>query len=576
MTKLACFTAFQPKTVTIESLCHCPARGLVFQGLSDGSIQLLNADTLASVGAIPANQLRSVRTMLLHGDLLLTSGVHGSVSMWDLSALTEICTLESSQGAIWDMVLGNDDKLYLATETGSIVVVSLRGHEDMCIDSVWKVNKGVRALSLCVSGKYVFVGDASGTISRWSLGVCDSTFVIPSKNDNPVLIWALSSLGNGKIVSGDSMGSCSVWDVDSCTLVSSFQDHQADVLTVYTHNNKMYTSGVDARIVTYALPDVCLESTTTIVPRDVCAILHTGKHLLVGGAEGRLGVANTGKSDRFPGGSVQVLPHRILCKSEDRAIHVYKSDGTFLALLTEHEPIAAFCGNETDNVALATVGGVVRILAVGGDEIKVAHTVSVPGLVACMGMNETSLIVVSTAGSVSTVHLRTGKFKQIEGSALDPKSVHWTSSSEFCVVSFNGQVTRGSLKSAMLPAKSLLADSVKITASCVLNGEVIFATSDLQIYTNGKFRSIPKSCKLKPLQFVSEIISVENALLLIGESFVVSMPTEGAPKSHPTAPMGGLVVGAGTCDGHPLLVLAEFKRVQAQLVAPFERKSFQE
>ncbi|KAJ7667897.1 WD40-repeat-containing domain protein, partial [Mycena polygramma] len=64
------------------------------------------------------------------------------------------------------------------------------------------------------------------------------------------LVWSVGVLGDGTIVSGDSLGMVKFWDSRTCTQLQTFQAHGADVLclTVDPTGTAVYTSGVDQKI----------------------------------------------------------------------------------------------------------------------------------------------------------------------------------------------------------------------------------------------------------------------------------------------------------------------------------------
>ena len=94
----------------------------------------------------------------------------------------------------------------------------------------------------------------SGTVNR-SL-VWKSKYRITVENygrNTPTKVWALSVLGDGTIVSGDSLGHVQFWDGVSGTLSQTFDqnDHKADVLALaVSHDERqVFASGVDSRVV---------------------------------------------------------------------------------------------------------------------------------------------------------------------------------------------------------------------------------------------------------------------------------------------------------------------------------------
>ncbi|CAE6491557.1 unnamed protein product [Rhizoctonia solani] len=68
------------------------------------------------------------------------------------------------------------------------------------------------------------------------------------------LVWSVAVLGDGTIVSGDSLGTVKFWDNQTATQIHSFPAHNADVLcmTISPSGDAIYTSGVDQRTVQFA------------------------------------------------------------------------------------------------------------------------------------------------------------------------------------------------------------------------------------------------------------------------------------------------------------------------------------
>ena len=68
------------------------------------------------------------------------------------------------------------------------------------------------------------------------------------------LVWCVSCLPNGTILSGDSSGELKVWDSQNYSLVQRLKTHNADVLDITTNaaGTMILTCGVDRRTVAYA------------------------------------------------------------------------------------------------------------------------------------------------------------------------------------------------------------------------------------------------------------------------------------------------------------------------------------
>ncbi|KAG9096533.1 U3 small nucleolar RNA-associated protein, partial [Ceratobasidium sp. 392] len=72
------------------------------------------------------------------------------------------------------------------------------------------------------------------------------------------LVWSVAVLGDGTIISGDSLGAVKFWDAATATQIHSFPAHDADVLcmAVSPSGTTLYTAGVDQRTTEFVcLPD---------------------------------------------------------------------------------------------------------------------------------------------------------------------------------------------------------------------------------------------------------------------------------------------------------------------------------
>src|SRR6266498_4953752 len=74
-------------------------------------------------------------------------------------------------------------------------------------------------------------------LTGWDLRKCVESVLwcglLESLGSSSALLWSkalLSSCRDGTIVSGDSLGMVKFWDSRTCTQLSSFQAHGADVL----------------------------------------------------------------------------------------------------------------------------------------------------------------------------------------------------------------------------------------------------------------------------------------------------------------------------------------------------------
>jgi WD40 repeat protein len=617
--KLACFTSFHPQPVTVEALAQDSSLGIVAEGLSDGSIRILDSKSLAVVSQIPGSKSRSVRKLVFYKEHLISCGIHGSASMWDLSNLVEVASVESSQGAIWDMAL-DGDKLYLATETGSVAVVDL-DVGTMRISTFFRASSRagtVRALSVCVESGHVFVGDARGSISRWTKGVCDATFSTPTKNDIPTLIWSLAPVGDGRFVSGDSLGGVSLWDVNSCTLLQARHDHQSDVLTVSVRGEELYTAGVDARVVAYRISHNKLHHVYTqgALSRDISALTLTESHVVVGGADARLAVVtkdNHAKLDRFSRDLCSVRNNLVFCLAESHMIKVFdQSSGSksqYLAELDNVEDVASFTVNEEGTkVVIAGVSGKIRSVTIDAQakETKASILTHLVGTVTAICVNDKYTAIAIAGKDVSVVDSTKKQPIQIANLNKEPVTHMRLFGGNKLLIATKNTLSVRTIGSKTKSAPSSVFDETVITAVSEIHddGYVAIVTADQQLrflstetLEEKLKRKLP--AKLSPYHHIKSVVINKNTLCLFGESHILTADVENMQLTSPlrfnsALPTGGAVVGSGKlllpCDEEPnakksrktepietvVAVLADFKTTSKALITPFERKKFQQ
>jgi WD40 repeat protein len=616
---LACFSSYNPVPSTIDALAYLDGKNIVAEGLSDGSIRILDATTLAVRGFIPGHTTRSVRRIAFHGNSLISCGVNGSVTMWDLATLREICSLESSQGAVWDMAVAHD-RLYLATETGCVIVVDLSENEmrPSCFWRSPKTASPVRSLSVCVSGGYLFVGNASGTISRWDIssGVCDSTFTIPAKNGISALVWTMVSCGEGQFATGDSLGSLSLWDTNSCTLIQSRQDHQADILVMARFGDILLTTGVDARVARYKLNTedrLNFTSITSLLSRDISAIAVTDDKILIAGADGKLGVLSLNipnkfipaKLDRFRE-RVNVQSNRVYIQDGLMSIKIYSVEeeaNTYLAELKNSEVITCFAVSEDGKkVMLSDVNGTSRLLAVVDSKVSEESKLTLSCHATAAAISERLQALVSCDGNLVVIdnkkqHQVSLPIKQVSRLVISGSSI---------IAAGEDQVVIVSAISKKPLCESIKFDSPITAVSDIFDGSfVIVATADHFVHSLDITKTavvwkhkISNKIKISTFHHVNSIVVDESKqICLFGESFVLTTSMEDPKKSgfkfHSTVPMGGVVIGSGILSARTesptkkskkekaeksnnvLAVLANYKTTEKLLISPFERKAFQ-
>lgn len=234
---------------------------------------------------------------------LFTAGLHGEITEWDLSTLDVRSTIGSGGGAIWAFCAFRQ-KLLAACEDGSVRVFSTDGGDDELYPMRRIVVGQKRLLSIAPFGtNYIFVGGSDSKISKWSLssGTCEARMTVEKAGDDQeTLVWALATLGDHGIASGDSLGVVTIWDPVMCVVLHRFVHHQADVLSLASSRdgNILISAGIDAVVSTYCRQTSndeqwCFRNSDVGHTRDVRAVAldiatNGRKQIVSGGVSGTL------------------------------------------------------------------------------------------------------------------------------------------------------------------------------------------------------------------------------------------------------------------------------------------------
>ena len=187
---------------------------------------------------------------------LVTTGLNGMVIEWNLNT----CLPKSkynAHGAVWDSKV-QGKFVFLASEDGSIKIVKIKKTKIEIIKMLTKSSTSCLSLALVEGHKpakkqkesksskkdgsesesdnvsddeldvggisFVFAGYADGTLKKWNVQSSNSVMHIEkqtakeTKKNGPCFIWKLRIFGQF-LISGDSKGEDSVWDLNFGTLV---------------------------------------------------------------------------------------------------------------------------------------------------------------------------------------------------------------------------------------------------------------------------------------------------------------------------------------------------------------------
>ncbi|KAL8448950.1 hypothetical protein Emag_003802 [Eimeria magna] len=221
--------------------------------------------------SLEENEVNSSNTISLFEWRLVTAGLHGMITSWNLRTCRVEVESPSYGGAVFSLCRAPVDvcapAFAAACDDGRVRLFQLGGRAE----EVYREARGAaaadvqavegaadevrvvttlpktktRLLSVCwYSADLVFAGNAAACISRFSRSNPHHPFVADGKmmletqptagsssESNGTLVWNLRALRRRSLlVSGDSRGRVTLWSLPSCVALRSLQVHVADVL----------------------------------------------------------------------------------------------------------------------------------------------------------------------------------------------------------------------------------------------------------------------------------------------------------------------------------------------------------
>ncbi|KAF8499168.1 WD40 repeat-like protein [Russula emetica] len=216
---------------------------------------------------------------------LFSSGGGSELTEWDVVHGTIRRSLPSQGGSIWSIATNPTSTiLALGCEDGSIQLLSLEFDTLQHLSRLDRSKSRILSLAwgpplLRGSGErasnhleevdsssededewqdsWIVAGCSDSSLRKWD--VSSGRILDRMKTDKirgeRTLVWAVGVVGDGTIISGDSLGMVKFWDSRTCTQLQSFEAHGADVLclVVGPDGTSVYASGIDQKVTQFSL-----------------------------------------------------------------------------------------------------------------------------------------------------------------------------------------------------------------------------------------------------------------------------------------------------------------------------------
>ena len=219
------------------------------------------------------------------GERLFSAGLNGRLIEWDLNTLAPKYASDTYGGAVWCGALYQQAEvsveegntvIALGCEDGTIRLFDLSdpNQPPLYMKSISRHTSRVLSIAYSPDGLFLVTGGSEGMIKLWDVaagrniqritvenkGLKRTTAAASSgkKGDGETgeryvtLIWCITFLSSGTVMSGDSLGNLQIWDLEFGTLKQSFSKAlQGDVLALVANpkRNIVYAAGVEGKIV---------------------------------------------------------------------------------------------------------------------------------------------------------------------------------------------------------------------------------------------------------------------------------------------------------------------------------------
>ncbi|KAF9480459.1 WD40 repeat-like protein [Pholiota conissans] len=215
---------------------------------------------------------------------LFSSGGGSELIEWDLERGCIKRTIASQGGSIWSIAANpSSSSLALGCEDGTVRILSI-AHDTLThsrhfdrvkcrmlsiawgppVPRVRSQSKNQKTDDSSDSEEeeewidsWLVTGGSDSSLRKWDVttGRVIERMGVDKIRGERTLVWTVGVLGDGTIISGDSLGNVKFWDSRTCTQLYSFNAHGADVLcmTISPEGRAVYTAGVDQKVIQFSL-----------------------------------------------------------------------------------------------------------------------------------------------------------------------------------------------------------------------------------------------------------------------------------------------------------------------------------
>ncbi|KAF0691925.1 Aste57867_16921 [Aphanomyces stellatus] len=251
------FLKYEPSTIT--SMGFNAAGDMLAVARQNGDVELWNSSLkYFHLHAVVAGRSTAVISSVLWTSTgrLFAASLDGTVSEVNLDTLRFMHTTHANGGPVWCMQYKvAAQQLAVGCEDGRIRLFSIIDDEPLQFHkALGGTGRRVVSLAWHASSDALFSGNDEGVIYHWNVqsGRNESRMTLERfAKQAPAVVWSLLVLDDLTVISGDSNGNVHTWDGASGTLMQTFAQLTADVLTmaVDASESLLFASGIDNQVI---------------------------------------------------------------------------------------------------------------------------------------------------------------------------------------------------------------------------------------------------------------------------------------------------------------------------------------
>ncbi|KAI7901402.1 quinon protein alcohol dehydrogenase-like superfamily [Cokeromyces recurvatus] len=201
----------------------------------------------------PEDLAKELEILLAQPPRLFSSGLNPYIMEWDTTTMTVKKSCDTNGGAVWCLAVNSKGtRLAAGCEDGCVRLFDIADGNLEYIRTFEPQKGRVLSVAWAPNDEFIVSGGSDSAIRTWNphTGRTIQRMTVTKKRKEQTLVWAVAALQNNTIVSGDSLGTITFWDVTMGTAKQTFRAHGADVLCLAASKdgNQVFSAGVDRKI----------------------------------------------------------------------------------------------------------------------------------------------------------------------------------------------------------------------------------------------------------------------------------------------------------------------------------------